>query len=987
MVEPQELPPRGRDGRGSGHAGRVSASVSTDQVARIVYATDNSIYQVEPHGVALPATDREISDLLASNHGAGIDHGGRRPIVARGAGTGTNGQSLTDGIVLDLKRRLNRIVSVDPSARTAVVEPGVVTGALNAHLAPHGLFWAPHTSTLNRATVGGMISTDAAGKGSLVHGRAHRHVLALDVILDDGTPWHAAAVPIAEAEARAEVDDRVGALWRALLQLPCAEGADYGLPELARGFSGYGIDRFRRNRLVDPVPLLCGAEGTLAVIVRATISLTPIPAHTVLVVAGYDSFATALDDAVDLAATSPTAIETFDETTLERGRSSPAWPAVADIIGDDAGSVLLLEYSGDTEPSLEPVTAALAATGRSHRVSVVADPAARAAAWKVRADAVGLLAKVATGGPDLSARPTAMVEDCAVPVAAMPAFIAGFRKVLDGFGLTYGMFGHADVGCVHVRPALDLTDPGHEAMVRAVTDEVVALVARHGGVLWGEHGRGFRGDVVDDFLEPSTIAIMRQVKTAFDPHDLLNPGKLYRPLDVDEPIVPLDAAPLRGQRNRAVPVSLRAELADAFACNGNSLCHHHDAAEVMCPSYKATGDPALSPKGRADLLRAWAASASPQAGADPLDGQPDGPPADGHRDARLEDALAANLHQCLSCSACTGHCPVEVDIPELKSRFLDRYYTNRRRPPSHALLSRFETMAGLAGWLPGPVAGLGARLSARAMGLVDLPVPPAPPRRLRRLPRWQHGNGGAAHDPHGTAARAADRRVVILPDVFTARLEPATLVGAVDLLARLGYDPAVAEFVPSGKFDHVKGRRSAFRQAAEAQAAVVTAIVADGATPIVLEPAIALLHHHEYPNATDEFPDDVRNLVELLDERADRLMTVAGATPRAVTLLGHCTERATAPHWLTAWERVLRAAGHTVTTPAVGCCGMAGIFGHEVANQRMSAELFDLTWRAHVEAGPGDQPTSVVATGYSCRSQVKRYLGEAAVDHPLTLLV
>ncbi len=939
----------------------MSANVSTDHVSRVVYATDNSIYQVEPHGVALPASAGEVGELLADNHAAAR----RRPIVARGAGTGTNGQSLTDGIVLDLKRNLDRIVAVDPTARTAVVEPGVVTAALNAHLAPHGLFWAPHTSTLNRATVGGMISTDAAGKGSLVHGRAHRHVLALDVVLDDGTPWHAAPLPVAEAEARADVDDRVGALWRALLAIPCAEGADHGLPELARGFSGYGIDRFRRDGLIDPVPLLCGAEGTLAVIVQATLSLTPTPAHTVLVVAGYDSFATALDDAVELAFTRPTAIETFDETTLERGRSSPAWPALADVVdgvdgveGAADGSVLLLEYSGEQEPDVEMVTAALLATGRSRAVGVVTDPVARAAAWKVRADAVGLLAKVATGGPKLSARPTAMVEDCAVPVAEMPAFIAGFRRVLDEFGLTYGMFGHADVGCVHVRPALDLTDPDHEAMVRTVTDRVVELVAHHGGVLWGEHGRGFRGDVVEAFLPPTTIDLMRRVKTAFDPNDLLNPGKLYRPLGVEEPIVALHQAPLRAHRNRAVSVTVRRHLADAFACNGNGLCHSYHEAEVMCPSYKATGDPALSPKGRADLLRAWAVDTT----------------------AELADALADNLHQCLSCAACTGHCPVEVDIPELKSRFLEEYYATRRRPPSHALLARFETLAGLAGVtgrLPGPMSELGARLSGKALGLVDLPTPPAPPRRLRNLPRWR---------PSTSAGAGADR-VVILPDVFTARLEPATLIAAVDVLTRLGYQPSVARFAPSGKFDHVKGRRAAFRRTVADQADLVAAVVADGATPVVIEPAIALLHHHEYPIVDADFPVAARNLVELLDERADRLATATGAPPQAVTLLGHCTEQATAPRWLEAWARVLRAAGHTVTTPLVGCCGMAGIFGHEVDNQRLSQDLFDLTWRAQVETAAGDRSSTAAATGYSCRSQVERFAPSAPVAHPVTLLI
>ena len=374
--------------------------VLTDPLTRTVYATDNSIYQVEPAAVALPTSPAEVARLVADE----VARPDPRPIVARGGGTGTNGQSLTDGLVIDVKRRLNRVIDIDPAGGRATVEPGVVTAALNRQLATHGLFWAPHTSTLNRATVGGMISTDAAGKGSLVHGRAHRHVLALDVVLDDGTPWRAEPIPVADAEARAAVDDRIGRLWRDLLALPIAEGDRFALPELARGFSGYGIDRFRRDGLVDPLALLCGAEGTLAVLCGATLRLTPLPTEVTLVVAGYATFADALEAAVDLAATNPTAIETLDETTLERGRSSPAWPALGDLIGDGVGSVLLLEYAGDRAVDVAAIEAAIRAQGASRSVRVAGDAEQRAGAWKVRADAVGLLAKVATlgsghGGP------------------------------------------------------------------------------------------------------------------------------------------------------------------------------------------------------------------------------------------------------------------------------------------------------------------------------------------------------------------------------------------------------------------------------------------------------------------------------------------------------------------------------------------------------------------------------------------------------------
>ena len=938
---------------------------ATDPVSRVVYATDNSIYQVAPHGVLVPETAQDVADYLAANFAAAV----RRPVVARGGGTGTNGQSLTDGVVIDVKRRMNRMLSLDVANRTAVVQPGMVTGALNAELASHGLFWAPHTSTLNRATVGGMISTDAAGKGSAVHGRASRHVLALDVLLDDGTSWRAEPTPLAEAKRLADRANRVGRLWRDLLVLPVTAETDLGLPELARGFSGYGIDRLRpatEIEVIDPVPLLCGAEGTLAVITAATLRLTAIAAHTELVVAGYDQFGAALDDAVELVdLVAPDAIESFDETTLERGRSSPAWPALGEVVGDRDGSVLLLEFSG-ADPSavadrVARLGAALADTGRSYGHQVITDPDRRAAAWKVRADAVGLLAKVATGGPERSARPTAMVEDCAVPVTEMPAFIDGFRRILDGHGLTYGMFGHADVGCVHVRPALDLTDPAHAALVRAVTDEVTALVARHGGILWGEHGRGFRGDVADAFLPPATLDLMRAVKTAFDPDDLLNPGKLYRPLGVDEPLIALDQVPMRGATDRRVPLKVRHRFADAFACNGNGLCHHHDGAEVMCPSYKATGDPALSPKGRADLLRAWLV-------AEEAPGPTPDPDAETER-SRLGQALAQNLDQCLSCSACSGRCPVEVDIPELKSRFLDRYHRTTGRPFAHRFLSRFEAMAGLGRTAPGWVTSAGVRVAGPLLGLVDLPTPKRDRSAEAPPTPWRPGQPAAAD-------------VVILPDVFTATLDPATLNAAVMVLRRLDYEVAQAPFRSSGKFDHVKGRRRAFAKAVVGQADLVRAATAVGMTPVVVEPAVALLHGREYPAIAPDFPNGTQNLVQVIEARIDRLGPAA--TPQDVTLLGHCTERTTAPSWPAAWTRVLEAAGHGVDVPDVGCCGMAGIFGHEVGNQEMSRSLYDLTWADPVarSSSPG---RVAAATGYSCRSQAARF-GQAEVIHPVRLL-
>ncbi|MGZ0175666.1 MAG: FAD-binding and (Fe-S)-binding domain-containing protein [Acidimicrobiales bacterium] len=911
----------------------------TDRLTRTVYATDNSIYQLTPSRVGLPDDAAQIAASLRANYALDAP----QPFVARGGGTGTNGQSLTEATTVDLKRNMNQLRSVDVANRTAVVQPGIVTADLNSRIAEHGLFWPPHTSTLNRATVGGMISTDAAGKGSLVYGRAHRHVKRLVMLLDDGSEWVAEPVSEPEAERRASEPGRGAQIWRAILDLELPDDGTLGLPELARGFSGYGLDRLRSGGMVNPIALVCGAEGTLGILVEATIDLSPIPDLTRLVVASYASFGDALEDAVALRETGPVAIESFDETTLERGRSSPAWPALGDAIGNHSGAVLLLEYDGEAATDLDAIMATISATGRSRARQVVDGAAEQASIWKVRADAVGLLAKVAVGGPALSARPTAFVEDCAVPVAVMPEFISEFRKVLDDAGLMYGMFGHADVGCVHVRPAVDLTDSGQRGLVAEVTDKVIDLVTKYGGLVWGEHGRGFRGAHVDQVLPAATVVLMRQVKTAFDPRDIFNPGKLYRPLESNLALVDVADPPMRGEIDARVELTVRRDFDSAFACNGNGLCHHYSVDEVMCPSYKATGDPALSPRGRVDLLRSWLSDR----GSDP----------------DFEDALAENLHQCLSCSACSGRCPVEVNIPELKSRFFDDYHSRNRRPLGHHLMSRFEELASLAGRFP-RLASLGLKPAERLLGLVDLPAPRAT--KVSNLP---------------TFTGQDDIDVVLVPDVFTSALEPETLAQAVLVLQSLGYVAAVSKFVGSGKFDHVKGRRSRFAKAVARQADLILSITAAGAVPVVVEPAVALLHRHEYPATMASYPSaDVRSLADLLLERVSELSVVGGG--ELVVLLGHCTERATEPALAAGWTSVLQAAGYQVQAPEVGCCGMAGVFGHEAANQQMSKDLWDLSWAPRLE---NTSAKHLVATGYSCRSQAKRF-SDTHLVHPLHLL-
>ena len=950
--------------------------IHLDAGSRAVYSTDNSIYQVEPIGALSPTSTDDIATVLAINYQLSTPF----ELVARGGGTGTNGQSLTSGVVVDLRRGMNRILSVDVDAGEAVVEPGVVLGQLNAYLAPSGLFFAPHASTATRATIGGMVSTDAAGKGSLVFGRTNNHVLSIDAILDDGTPWTFTALDRDEAERLADKPGRVGDLHRRVLDALNGVQPDW-FPDVPRGFTGYNLADAASalgDSCLDMTKLLCGSEGTLAMISSIRIKLSPLPAEPYLAVVMYPTFDQAVRDANRLKETQPMAIECLDERTISMATGSPAWPELAALLADEQGdttqgSILLLEYEGDG--GIGRLRKLLGNESTATHVAVTNDSVEIAAVWKVRADAVGLLGQ-AVGGR----RSVAFVEDCAVPPAHLEEFVAGFRQILDRHELSYGMFGHADVGCVHVRPALDLYQPAHEELIRTISDEVAALVAQYGGVLWGEHGRGFRGEYLN--LSEKAIDRMRQVKTAFDPRDLLNPGKLYRPYpetddsDINQPaITKIDEVPLRIHRDRTVDEATRRQFETAFDCNGNGICHHWGEAEVMCPSFKATSDPRLSPKGRADLIRAWLA-------------RPD--------DRELQHDLGQSLKQCLSCAACTGRCPMHVDIPELKSRFLEQHPERGARSRiRHQMLSRFESLLPAAqAWakLMGPLQRL-ATPAMRAVGIVDLPV--VPPGSLDE--RMQ----SLAVRRLGLNDQPGDATVILLPDPFTALLEPAVLDATVRVLQALGERPAVGPYVPTGKYDHVKGRRRHFARAVAKQRAAVERLGRHGLDLVVIEPAVTLLHRHEYPAIDAGYPTEaIRSLPDFLAERAELIKQVANENASAdsgiekiekpvVQLFNHCTDVSLAPQHPVQYRMILESAGFTVETESTTCCGMAGIFGHEAENQVMSVKLFEQGWLPrlddHADRVDKAGPAKRCATGYSCRSQAKR-LGAPQLQHPLMVL-
>ncbi|RYB03893.1 FAD-binding oxidoreductase [Lichenibacterium ramalinae] len=923
---------------------------------RLVAATDNSIYQVMPSAVLHPRTG---ADVVAAVRAVRAVPG--LALSPRGGGTGTNGQSLTTGVVLDLSRHMNRILSLDVAAGRVVVEPGVVLDQLNAFLKPHGLFFPPAVSTATRATLGGMIATDASGKGSRLYGRTSDHVEALDVVLSDGS--EASLRPLAPAEFDAVVAAG-GILGEAHAEVLRVVTEHAGLiaetfPAMNRGLTGYNLQGVTRpDGRLDMIRLLAGSEGTLAVTKAATLRLTRLPRHRLLIVARYAAFDAALRDVQHLLAAEPLAIEILDDKVLELASRDVIWTGLEAVLGGPAAAPVrglnVIEFVGDDADALaRAADRCVALLADSPHPAMdwtrVSGAAEMAQLWTLREKSVGLMGRL--GAVEGSRRQgTAFVEDTAVPPERLADYVAEFRAILDRHGLGYGMYGHADVGCLHVRPSLDMADPADEAMIRIISDEVAALVKRHGGLLWGEHGRGYRGEFSPLFFGPVLYDELCRIKLAFDPDNIFNPGKLASPA-LGGPIDRIDAVPVRGAYDRLIDETRRAGVDRAVSCNGNAACHSWDDFDAMCPSYHATRDRVQSPKGRATLLRAWARLSAEAERGRPVAAEL----------AAVEAETKASLDTCLSCKACASLCPVKVDVPTMRSRFLARYYANRPRPRRDRLLRHLEAGLALVRHMPALASivmrlPLAVRLLRDGFGLVDLPHPA--PTRWRPRP--------AGEGP----------RVVLLRDSFLGTFDGTVIDAAGRLLERLGYCVTVSDIRPNGKALQVLGLERAFGAVARAAERERSRLSAAGVPVVSLDAATGLLYDGEYKEYAEYSALSASGSVLALDGfLAEEIL--AGRIPAgpsgggALDILLHCTEKTARPETAARWGAVLKHFGLDARFPKVGCCGMAGLFGHQAEQAGLSRRIFDIGWRPKL----GDDPARMLATGFSCRCQTERFAG------------
>lgn len=898
------------------HAG-FTGNILTDYATRLVNATDNSIYQYLPEAVVQPRSEGDIQ-LLAELIG--------RPefrhvhLTPRGGGTGTNGQSLNDGIIVDMSRHLRKIIAFDEAARTVTVEPGVILEELNAFLKSHGLFFPPTVSPGNRATLGGMVATDACGKGSRIYGKTSDYIIEMEAVLPGGASIHDVALAPNIHSAM--------------------EGFTPPPTKLPRGISGYNL-----KEAASIHKLIAGSEGTLALIKRITFRLLPLPKHKALAVLSYADFMQALEAVPALLALNPLAVEALDEKVLKLAEGDFLWHEVAKLlpVSDDTGAVHFVEFVAESEEDLNARLAALTAhlnhesTAISHRVVSGAEQIA--SLWNIRKRCVGLL-----GNVEGNRRPIPFIEDTAVPPEHLPAYIRELRTFLSSHNIDAGMFGHVDAGCLHVRPALDLRQEQDQKLIRTLTDGVAALVQKYEGVIWGEHGKGMRGEYIEQLLGADYAACMQRVKAVFDPYNQLNPGKLVLAKRIDE-------VPLRGTFDRQISAEMNTLFPKATQCNGNGACFNYELNDAMCPSYKATGDRIHSPKGRAALLREWMRLEST-------------------RDTAAAEEVAAltytALDGCLSCNACTAQCPIKVNIPEMKSRFLFHFHKSRRRPLKDYVLASLETLAPIGARWPRLFNALLPLVEC--FGLRDLPAFSIP-----TLEKYAAGKNIRTASRR-TLPSATAKSVILVQDAFTSFFDAPAAITVIEALERLGYEVLLAPFMASGKPLHIKGFRDAFARTAKANTEHLAALAAFNVPLVGIDPSITLAYRQEYAGAPKVFTLD-----EFL---AANLPLIPPARPGHFRLFTHCTEKTAMPESPARWKKILEQAGHRVEIITTGCCGMAGAYGHEAAHLSTSAALYDASWRRPVEAA-GEV---AVVTGFSCRSQIKRQSGRNVL-HPLAALL
>jgi FAD/FMN-containing dehydrogenase/Fe-S oxidoreductase len=973
-------------------AATVSGEVRFDPLSRALYSTDASVYQITPLGVVLPRTEEDVVATVSACAEFGVT------LTARGAGTSQAGQAVGPGVQLDCSKYLNRVLEIRPEEGWARVEPGCVLDDLNAQLNPFGLHFAPDVSTSNRATIGGMIGNNSCGAHSVVYGKTVDHVIELRAVLANGDVIQAAPLSRDALDERCLLSNHEGDCYRAVRRLTDLHGDEIRrrFPKILRRVGGYNLDRFVEgfpfasgaHRLApnnaasafNLAQLLVGSEGTLAVTLEAKLRVVKLPPSRGLVVVHFDHLLDALGATPAILAHRPSAVEVVDKYVLDCTRLNSEAARLRDFIQGDPGAILIIEFFGDgIDEVCGRLDALMANLGRErigYHALKVTDPRAQQRVWALRRAALGL--SMAQKG---DAKALSFVEDTAVSPEHLRAYIAEFLEVIARHETQAGVYAHASVGCLHVRPVINLKTEQGVGQFQRIADEVSDLVLKYGGALSGEHGDGLLRSPFQEKMYGHVIYnAFREVKRAFDPQNLLNPGKI-----VDAPPMTSNLRYALGYLTPDVPTTFDFSADGGLGraaeqCAGIGACRKkRDGA--MCPSYQVTREELHSTRGRANALRMA------------LTGQLG-------RDGVTDKVLFDAFDLCLECKACKSECPTNVDMARAKAEFLGQYYKRHGVPLRNRVLGNVAEL-GRWGCALAPVSNwwihsrAGRWLNEALLG-ID---------RRRTLPPFAKASERRDQNISDAPEDSGKMTVFLFPDTFSNFYEPAIRTAAIRVLKRLGGRVILGRpwyrassgmrccgrpLISSG----LLGKATAFaRQNVEA----LFPWADSGALITSCEPSCILTIRDDYPAllggklrakavavaaACHPFEDCCDKLLSHKESTAVVRANLFRPGIKEILVHGHCHQRA-----LTGMDTTLgllrRIPGALVTDLDAGCCGMAGAFGYEKEHYDVSRLVGEQRLFPRLEASKVD--SAIVASGFSCRRQIEHFTGRRAL-HPATLL-
>ncbi len=935
----------------------LEGEVLFDAGSRGRYSTDASIYQIEPLGVVVPRTKDDIVATLAIAAEEGV------PVLPRGGGTSQIGQTTGASVVVDVSKHLHRVLALDPAARTVAVEPGLVYEQLNRRLIAHGLFYPVDVSTGNRATLGGMAGNNSCGARSIRYGNMVHNVRAIDALLADGSEHRFAETGAALGEA----DPRYRELVQRMRALGAREAGEIArrFPKLLRRVGGYNLDTLGAGAH-NMAQLLVGSEGTLAFFTRLELNLQPIPAYRVLGVCHFPTFFQAMDATQHVVPLEPSAVELVDRTMIELARDIAMFrPTIERCVRGEPDALLLVEFAGEEHDAqlraLRRLDELMGTLGFPNAVVEAVDPKFQAAIWEVRKAGLNIMMSMKGDG-----KPVSFIEDCAVPLEDLAEYTDRLTQVFRKHGTTGTWYAHASVGCLHVRPVLNMKDESGAKKMRAIAEEAFAMVKEYKGSHSGEHGDGLARSEFHEFMFGARIVrAFEEVKDAFDPQGRFNPGKIVRAPRMDDRTL-FRYKP--GYRTAALDTVLDWAEWGGFGgavemCNNNGACRKREPG-VMCPSYRATGDEQHLTRGRANTLRL---ALSGQLG----------------NEALVSEEMRATMALCVSCKGCKRECPTGVDMARMKIEFLHQYRKRHGlslRERLVAWLPRYAPWAARLPWLANlrdRVPGF-ARLSESLLGFAA----------ARPLPRWRADRFGARPGDRPREAGSAGE-VVLWVDTFNRYFEPENARAALAVLEAAGYRVHLA--VPAdggrplccGRTFLTTGLVAEARAEAGRLVAALGPFAARGAPVIGLEPSCLLSLRDELPallpgEATRSLAGQALLLEEFLarEQAAGRLnLKFDSRAGQKVLLHGHCHQKAFGV--LGAVQQALALVpGLEVQTIEAGCCGMAGAFGYEAEHHELSLRMGELGLLPAVRAAPA--AAWIAADGTSCRQQIRDGAGREA---------